>query len=501
MNRSATLILWVLVSMPLGMAQSKYVNDVLALNPLGYWRLNGNANDATTHGNNGMLMNGVTFTGPGLGAPVGDPNSQAAVFHAAQDQSISMPTTASTSSFQLDWYHPLTTMIWLRTTWTSNNRVILAKQEGSGNFRGFGIALDNGEGGTTPLGGGRIAVFLQATPSSGSGAGGNFLGVETLTPVNDGTWHFLVFTYDGTDQAVGIKVYVDGAAVSTTLYGNGNSLNGMTTVNNVPVEIGARAAPDDRTFDGLLAEAAIFGTALTAAQVRQLQNDAAPSAVTSVLPHFAVGGSFVTGFSVVNTGSQPANFSISFRDDNGNAVSLPFSGLGTLGTLSDTIVANGAKYYEAGTPQGALIAGSGVVTADAAITIQALFRRLGGDNSYYEVAVPASAGLNEFEIPFDDTTFAATGAQIYTGFAIANLDTANSANVTCTARDATGTIIPGAISVPALNPMGHWAGYLFPALIGQRGTLDCASNTRIGSIGLRALGTNGISSLPVIPIR
>ena len=209
----------------------------------------------------------------------------------------------------------------------------------------------------------------------------------------------------------------------------------------------------------------------------------------------------MTGFSVVNTGSHPANFSISFRDDNGNPVSLPFTGLGTLGTLSDTIVANGARYYEAGTPQDALIAGSGMVTADAAITMQALFRRLGSDNSYYEAAVPASAGLNELEIPFDDTTFAATGAQIYTGFAFANLDTANSAYVTCTARDATGTIIPGALSVPVLNPLGHWAGYLFPALTGQRGTLDCASNTKIGSIGLRFLGSNTVSSLPVIAIR
>jgi hypothetical protein len=501
MRLFATLILLVAVSMPSGMAQSKYVNDVLGLNPLGYWRLNGNANDATAHGNNGMLANGVTFTGPGLGAPIGDPNSQAAVFNGATGQSITMPTTASASLFQLDLYHPLTLIIWARTAWNSNNTVLFAKQEGMGNFHGFGISLDNGEGGTTPLGGGRIAVFLQANPSSGSGAGGNFLGVETLTPVNDGNWHFLVFTYDGTGQAGGIKVYVDGAAAPTNLYGNGNSLNGLSILNNVPVEIGARGATDYRTFNGLLAEAAIFGTALTAAQVRQLQNDAAPSAVTSVLPHFAVGGSFVTGFSVVNTGSQPANFSVSFRDDNGNPVSLPFNGLGALGTLSDTIVANGAKYYEAGTPQGALIAGSGVVTADSTITIQALFRRLGADNSYYEVAVPANAGVNEFEIPFDDTNFAATGAQIYTGFAIANLDTANSANVTCTARDATGTIIPGALSVPALNPMGHWAGYLFPALINQRGTLDCASNTRIGSIGLRALGTNAISSLPVIPIR
>src|SRR3974390_1926842 len=302
MQRSATLILWLAVYMPSGMAQSKYVNDLLALNPLGYWRLNGNGNDATTHGNNGMLMNGVTFTGPGLGAPVGDPNSQAAVFHAGQDQSISMPTTASASSFQLDWYHPVTMMIWARTSWTSNNRVLLAKEEGSGNFRGIGLAIDNGEGGAgTPMGGGRLVFALESTPSFGPGTG-NFLAVETLSSINDGNWHFLVATYDGNGQAGGIKIYVDGAAAGTALYSTGNSLNGMSTLNSVPVEIGARAAPDDRTFDGLLAEAAIFGTAVNAAQVRLLQNDSGPSAVT-VLPHYAVGGSFVTGLSVVNTGS------------------------------------------------------------------------------------------------------------------------------------------------------------------------------------------------------
>jgi hypothetical protein len=59
---------------------------------------------------------------------------------------------------------------------------------------------------------------------------------------------------------------------------------------------------------------------------------------------------FVTGFSVVNTGRTTANFSLSFRDDNGNPVSIPFAGMGSLTSLSDAIVANGAKYYEAGTP-------------------------------------------------------------------------------------------------------------------------------------------------------
>jgi hypothetical protein len=493
------LILAAVLYPSLGMAQSKYVNDVLALNPLGYWRLNGNANDAISHGNNGMLMNGVTFSGPGLGAPVGDPNSQAAVFNVAQNQYISMPTTATNAVFALDWFHPFTMMIWAKTGYTSSNMILFAKEENSGNYRGPYLVIDNGDAGTTPKGGGRFGALLQATPSNAQGTSGNFLGVETTVAINDGAWHFLVATYDGNGQAGGVRLYVDGAAASTTLYGNGNTLNGLTTLNSVPVTIGSRdmaGAP----YNGLLAEAAIFGVALTAAQVRQLQNDA--SGVTAGIPHFAVGGPFVTSFSVVNSGSQSASFSISFHDDSGNPVSLPFTGLGSLATLSDAIVANGAKYYEAaGTPQGPTIAGSGVITADPSITVQALFRRLGSDGSYYEVAVASSAGVSEFQIPFDATVLAANGAQLFTGMAITNLDPANSANVTCTARDGAGNSIPNALTVPALKPLGHWADYLFPALSGQRGTLDCVSTTRIGSIGLRALGANALSSLPVIPIR
>jgi pseudomonalisin len=221
---------------------------------------------------------------------------------------------------------------------------------------------------------------------------------------------------------------------------------------------------------------------------------------TEVLPQFAVGASFVTDFYVVNSGANAARFSISFHDDNGNPVALPFAGLGNLSTLSESIPAGGAGYYEAGTPQGTPVSGSAVITSDPSITIQALFRRQGSDGSYYEAAVPATAGGNEILVPFDATTFSGNGDQIYTGFALANLDASNSANVACTARDSLGNSIANAISAPTLNPLGHWANYLFPALIGLRGTLDCTSSTTMGAIGIRALGTNAISSLPVITL-
>jgi Putative Ig domain len=222
--------------------------------------------------------------------------------------------------------------------------------------------------------------------------------------------------------------------------------------------------------------------------------------VTSSLPHFAAGGGFVTGFYVLNGNGQPESFAIAFYNDVGQPVALPFAGLSTTATLADTIVGLGVKYYEAGTYQAALISGSGVISSNPGITIQALVRRLGSDGSYYEAAIPSSTGNFEFELPFDATTFAPTGAQIYTGFAIANMDNSNPATVTCVVRDALGNFIPNAVSVPTLNPLGHFAGYQFPALVSLRGTLNCNSTTEVGAVALRAIGTNAISSLPVISI-
>ena len=228
---------------------------------------------------------------------------------------------------------------------------------------------------------------------------------------------------------------------------------------------------------------------------------AAPTTTTQVLPDFAVGGSFVTDFYVVNSGASAANFSISFHNQSGNPVALPFAGgVGSQSTLSGSIPGGGAAFYEAGTPQESpALSGSAVISADPAITVQALFRRL-TNGIYYEAAVPATSGSNEFLVPFDATVFSGNSDQIFTGLAIANMDTSNVANVSCIARDSTGTVIPNAISVPTLNPLGQWADYLFPPLAGLRGTFDCTSNTLVGAIGIRALGTNALSSLPVVTL-
>jgi hypothetical protein len=219
---------------------------------------------------------------------------------------------------------------------------------------------------------------------------------------------------------------------------------------------------------------------------------------TLVAPHFAAGGTYTSVICALNAANRPARFSEAFRDDNGNAASLAIDGMGSVTSVSTTIPARGMACYDAANPNSSAVSGSALTTADPGVTVQSLFRNASADGHYYEASVASGPGASELVMPFDATTFAPTGAPIFTGVAIANMDGSRAANVTCTARDADGNVIPGAVSIPVLGPGGHWAGYQFPSLSGLRGTLDCASNTKIGVIGLRFLGAGAFSSLPVM---
>jgi hypothetical protein len=220
------------------------------------------------------------------------------------------------------------------------------------------------------------------------------------------------------------------------------------------------------------------------------------TANSGALAHVAAGDTWTTGIFVLNTGAAAAQFSISFFDDNGTPIALPFS-TGSSATLSGSIAAQGSAYYEASDAQIPLITGSGQFSAGAGIVIQALFRN-NANGTYYEAAVPSTSGTREFLIPSDATTFSGNGQPFYTGLAIANLD-AVQATVTCTARDPNGAVLPGAVPVPVLPALGHWANFSFPVLAGQRGTIDCVSNTNISAVALRFIGVNAaFSSLPVI---
>ena len=236
--------------------------------------------------------------------------------------------------------------------------------------------------------------------------------------------------------------------------------------------------------------------------VRQLDSSACASSASCtmhVLTHVAFGGEWTTDLVAIGSGTNASSFSVGFHGDSGADVPLPFTGgLGNLSTLTDSTPAQGRKDYAAANPALSDQGGWGLASADGSLAMQAVFRRHTPDGKYYEAAVPTSGGYSRFMVPFDATTFAPTGAEMFTGFVIDNLNPSETAHVVCTARDQTGTIVPGAVTIPSLGPLGHYTGFAFPALAGKRGTFDCSADTLLSALALRAIGGDAFSTLPVI---
>jgi hypothetical protein len=236
--------------------------------------------------------------------------------------------------------------------------------------------------------------------------------------------------------------------------------------------------------------------------VRQLDSSACAGSspcVTRALPHLAFGGEWTTDLFAISSGKNAGNLSVSFYGDNGSAVALPFTGgLGNLSTLAGSVPAQGRKDYEASNASLPVQGAWGLVSSDESLTVQAIYRRHTAGGNFYEAAVPSSEGYSGFIMPFDASTFPPTGGPLYTAFAIANLNPSAAAHIVCTARDQSGAVIPDAVTIPALDPSGHYASYLFPALTGKRGTLDCTADTLVSAIALRFIGTEVFSTLPVV---
>ena len=237
--------------------------------------------------------------------------------------------------------------------------------------------------------------------------------------------------------------------------------------------------------------------------VRQFDAAACAGSATCrmlALPHLAFGSEWTTTITAIHAGTTPANYSIRFLGDGGESKGLPFTGgLGSRSSIEETLPAQGLKHYEAEDPGASVQAGRGLFTAESATTLHASFRRRTPANMFYEAAVPASQGYSAFIVPFDATTFTPTSAPMFLGLGIANLNPGETAQVACVARDHEGTPIPGGVlPIPPLPPLGHYSGFNYPALAGYRGTLECTANTLLSAIGLRFLGYEAFSTLPVI---
>jgi RHS repeat-associated protein len=220
-----------------------YPEAVEADSPIGYWRLD-EASGATTATDSWAGEQNGTYSNVALGqaGPLQGDSSTAAAFNGTTS-SVSIPDSpslemANTQAFSAD--------AWIKTSSTAQ-QVIASKLSASPVYQGWEFGVFQG---------GLYLILVNSWS-------GNAIDVITSHTVNDGAWHHVAVTYDGSSTGGGVIFYVDGQTVSSTIAVN--SLN-ATSVSNAPLTIGQRPS-NVYPFNGDISDVAIYRNQLSADRI------------------------------------------------------------------------------------------------------------------------------------------------------------------------------------------------------------------------------------------
>jgi len=157
---------------------------------------------------------------------------------------------ASTTLTNFDGTTPFTVSLWMNPS--SLSGAMISTLSGA-NTNGWAVEMN---GASSP-----IAFFLiNAFPANGLVVSSNTGSLST------GVLHHVVVTYDGSRTPAGVKIYIDGVSVATSILLNTLT---ATAANGTPISFGARPAPST-FYSGSMAFVRIYTAVLTAPQVSVL---------------------------------------------------------------------------------------------------------------------------------------------------------------------------------------------------------------------------------------
>src|SRR5262249_49116330 len=129
------------------------------------------------------------------------------------------------------------------------NGAVLSKMDDAASYRGFDLLLVDG----------RVEVHLvHSWPD-------NAIKVSTKPILPQGSWNHVFVTYDGSSQAAGLKIYINGEAANTDV--NENRLTD-SVVTSQPLRIGKRSTAF--SLKGELADVRFYRRTLSRDEVKGL---------------------------------------------------------------------------------------------------------------------------------------------------------------------------------------------------------------------------------------
>jgi len=160
----------------------------------------------------------------------------------------------------------ITVSAWIKTSTTGIQTIVNEDQAGGAGTRNWNLLLEPGN---------KIQIVIINT----DGTTNNKLR-STALEVQDGNWHHIVFTYDGTANVDGLKTYVDGGNLESFQ----TASTGIITTDTLGVYIGSLQATGAWPFSGNICNVSIFNEVLTSTEVQKLYANGLPQDLTSFTP-------------------------------------------------------------------------------------------------------------------------------------------------------------------------------------------------------------------------
>jgi hypothetical protein len=368
-----------------------------------------------------------------------------------------------------------------QTTATGSSQLLT-----SGNIGGFAIFkyTPSGQEAVVPLETRNAGSYLLAFDNTGQLATGLAIANLAASGASAG-----VVIRDDTGAQIGT------GTITLPAYGH-NAFMLTDSTYGFPATAGKRGTVEfDTPQDGRISVVGLRanGAALTTLPVLANVGSAGGS-----LAHVASGGGWQTIFMLVNTGTSPANATLNFFDEIGNALPLPlsFPQTGTAATepsVSRTIPAGGTLLIVTqGQNSGASVTGSAQLTATGDVSGFAVFQSIAAGQ---EAVVPLEdRHAGSYVLAFDDTN------ALWTGIALSNI-TSSAVSVSVVIRDDTGAQIgTGTINLPAHGHNAFMLAGQYASTANIRGTVefDTPSASQIAAIGIRATSTGAFTTVPVM---
>ena len=215
-----------------------------------------------------------------------------AAFYSGSSTSVTYTGNSSFADFLVT--NSFSFSAWFKTT-DSSNQTIAGR-----------MAYDFSRGYSLRLSGGYIEFTLNKTWNTST-----LQARSTLNTYNDGQWHHVVVTYDGTATLNGIKIYVDGQQISTT-----GPYTSLTTSDNISSPSGQGKFmiggvgidnTNNQQFTGSLDDIAVWSSVLTSADANYIYSNGISSVSSADIQTIGLGSASAT-CGIFTSGSSTWNF-------------------------------------------------------------------------------------------------------------------------------------------------------------------------------------------------